>query len=137
MLSYAEIYLRNIYEVELAPHTTFFFSLIDFTDTPFFDRTFAIITAHNPKNRQLHKTENRLLERKLYSDLYSGYELLRARGCLEEHCEEGYLAYEITLDDAIDIGRKYGQYAIFYNSGDALKYISCEDKHVIIEKKRK
>jgi hypothetical protein len=137
MLSYAEIYLRNIYEVVLAPHNSIFFSLTDFRDSLFFDRTFAIITAHNPQNRDLPKTANRLLDQKLYSHLYSRYELLRARGCLEEHCEEGYLVYDITLDDAIDIGRRYSQYAIFYNSGDALSYISCEDKKVIIEKKRK
>lgn len=136
MPCYPEIYRRNIYEVELPPHNTFSFSLIDFSDTLFFDRTFAIITAHNPQNQQLRPEENSLLNQKLYSDLYSGYDLLHARGCLEGHCEDGYLVYDITLEDAIDIGRKYSQYAIFYNSGHTLSYISCEEKKVVVEKKR-
>ena len=136
MPSYAEIYLRNIYEVVLSRHNSFSFSLIDFRDTPFFDRTFAIITAHNPYNQPLRSEENRLLDQKLYSDLYSDYEFLHAKGCLEDHCEDGYLVYDITLEDAIEIGRKYSQYAIFYNSGDTLSYISCADKRVIVEKKR-
>ncbi|WP_345978229.1 DUF3293 domain-containing protein [Sulfurimonas sp. HSL3-7] len=95
------------------------------------------MTAHNPHNQQLQREENRLLNQKLYSDLYSDYEILDARGCLEEHCEEGYLVYDITLEDAIDIGRKYSQYSIFYNSGYTLSYISCEEKNVVVEKKRK
>ncbi len=136
MPCYSEIYLRNIYEIELSPYTTYSFSLTDFIDTLFFDRTFAIITAQNPHNQQLRPEENSMLNQKLYSELCSGYVLLNARGCLEEHCEDGYLVYDITLEDAVDIGRKYRQYAIFYNSGDKLNYILCEDKKVIVEKKR-
>lgn len=136
MTDYSEIYLRNSYKVELSPQKSFTFSLVDFKDHGFFDRPFAIVTASNPKNRRLTPEENRERNRILYNELVVSHEVLPAEGCYRGHCEEGYLIYMITLAEAISLGSKYGQYAIFYNSGKELFYISCDEKRVIAEKKR-
>ncbi|MGB5964793.1 MAG: DUF3293 domain-containing protein [Sulfurimonadaceae bacterium] len=136
MPDYQEIYLRNSYEVELSVDSTFTFSLIDFQDNIFYDRPFAIITAFNPQNKALPYQENRLRNQILYSELNSRYELITAKGCLNGHCEEGYLVFDISLPDATAIGSKYEQFALFFNSSERLSYIRCEDKKIIVTKER-
>jgi len=137
MPDYAKIYFHNRYEVVIASDTIFPFSLQHFNDDPFFDRPFGIVTAFNPYNKTLSIQENLLRNRLLYSELNSKFELLEAKGCLNEHCEEGYLIYDITLSELIKIGRSYEQFAIFYNTTTKLEYIECKSKKVIVEKERK
>jgi len=135
--NYKSLYLRNYYEVEQPSCATFFFSLEFFIDTTFFDRPFCIITAFNPNNRVASLEENQQRNEELYSDLYNkDYEILKATGCLEGHCEAGFLIYDITLSEAFDLGLMYEQYAIFYNDGECLKYVVCETKEIIVEKLR-
>jgi len=74
----------------------------------------------------------------LYNALYSKeYEILKATGCLDGHCETGFLIYDISLDEALKLGRLYEQYAIFFNDTKYLKYILCESEEVVVEIKRK
>lgn len=134
MPDYKEIYLRNVYEVDLDPDKKIYFSLEHFTDHPIFDSPFAIITAHNPGNRKHNEEENRRRDRLLYNDLHNDYTLLRATGCLEGHCESGYAVLGISLEEALEIGRSYGQYAIFYNSGNSQMYVRCDDQRVIVKR---
>jgi len=134
MPDYKEIYLRNVYEVDLDPEKKLIFSLEHFIGHPFFDTPFAIITAHNPGNRKLSETENRKRNRLLYKELHNDYTLLRAKGCLEGHCESGFAVLEISLEEASEIGLSYGQYAIFYNSGSCQKYVKCDDQSVIVKR---
>lgn len=136
MSDYRDIYLRNIYEVELPAGTLFHFSLSDFDDASFFDRSFAIITANNPYNRPLSNEENRARNRSLYNELNSNWHTLRAKGSLDEHSEEGYLVYGIPLSEAIGIALRYGQYALFYNTTETLEYIECKNGKVIVSKRR-
>jgi len=134
---YKSLYLRNCYEVEQPSCAPFFFSLESFTDTTFFDRPFCIITAFNPHNRVVSLEENQQRNEQLYGDLYNkDYKILKARGCLEGHCEAGFLIYDITLSEALDLGLMYEQYAIFYNDSECLKYVVCETKEIIVEKIR-
>ena len=134
---YKDLYFRNHYEVERPSSCSFHFYLEHFTDNAFFDRSFSIITASNPQNQILSLEENQQRDRLLYSTLYSkGYELLRATGSLDDHSEEGYLVYDISLSDAIKIALEYDQYAIFYNDTKSLQYRECKTKKVIVERKR-
>jgi len=126
----SEIYFRNSYEVELSDTTTFTFSLQTYQPNAFFKKPFAIITAGNPNNTDLSTAENSARNAKLYSELNSSV-VLNAKGCYLEHCEEGYLVYELTLDEALVLGRKYEQVAIFYNDTKALMYIDCQEESVI------
>jgi hypothetical protein len=134
MPSLSEIYFRNIYEVELALNKHFTFSLIRYTSNPFFKRAFAIITAGNPNNQEFTSEENRKRNALLYKDLNSD-RVFKARGCYLEHCEDGYLVYDLSLHDALVLGRKYEQVAIFYNDTNALMYVECESENIICERK--
>lgn len=136
MHNYKEIYLRNRYEIELPDNDILSFSLIDFTDNRFFDRPFGIVTASNPLNTTLDDEENRHRNEALYNELNSRYEILPAKGSLENHEEEGYLLFDITVSELLEIGQKYDQYAIFYNAVDRLMYLECENGKVIAEKER-
>ena len=135
---YKDLYFRNRYEVERPSFSfSFNFSLEYFTDSAFFDRPFSIITASNPQNKILSLEENQQRDRLLYSALYSkGYKLLRATGSLDDYSEEGYLIYDISLSDGLNIALEYDQYAIFYNDTKSLQYIECKTKKVIVERKR-
>ncbi len=136
MPDYTKIYFHNRYEIALNADTTYTFSLHSFIDNPLFERPFSIITAYNPNNNTLSDEENRSRSQKLYNELNSKYEVLEAKGCYAGHCEEGYLVFDITLADAVEIGRSHEQFAIFYNSVKTLMYVDCEEKKVIVEKKR-
>ena len=134
---YKSIYFRNRYEVERPYSSPFIFSLEHLTDSTFFDRPFSIITAYNPQNTILSRAQNQERNQQLYSSLYSkGYEILEARGCLERHCEAGYLIYDISISEALELALMYDQYAIFYNDTKCLKYVACESEEVIVEKRR-
>lgn len=134
MRDYREIYLHNRYEVSLSSTSSFTFSLEKLSYHTIFDRDFAIITAYNPKNVRLSDDANSQRDQQLYNDLYSA-ETLLAVGCYEGHCEKGYLIFEIDLEKALALGRKYEQYAIFYCDRSCLKYVECDTQKVIVEKR--
>ncbi|MEN8147043.1 MAG: DUF3293 domain-containing protein [Campylobacterota bacterium] len=136
MPDYAKIYFHNNYEITLSSNTTYTFSLQHFKDDPLFDRPFGIITAFNPHNKTLSYKENLARNQKLHNELNSKYEFLEAIGCHEGHCEEGYLVFDITLLEGIELGRRYEQFAVFYNSTVELQYIDCKDEKVIVKKER-
>ncbi len=133
MLSLSEIYFRNVYEVELTSNKHFTFSLINYNPDAFFEKPFAIITAGNPNNITLTATENEARNALLYSELNST-KVLKARGCYLAHCEEGYLVYDLSLEEALALGRKYEQIAIFYNDTKRLMYVDCKKESVICER---
>jgi len=135
---YQSIYFRNRYEVEGPSSSPFIFSLEHFIDSTFFDRPFSIITACNPQNTILSSEQNRERNQQLYSSLYTkDYKILDATGCLEGHCEAGYLIYDISLREALELGLTYDQYTIFYCDTKYLKYVRCETEEVVVEKRRK
>ncbi len=136
MPDYTKIYFHNIYEIVLTSDTTYTFSLRSFIDNPFFERPFGIITAYNPNNNTLSEEENLSKNQKLYNELNSKYELLEAKGSYKGHCEEGFLVFDITLAEAVEIGRRHEQFAIFYNSVKTLMYVDCEEKKVVVERRR-
>ena len=99
-----EIYFKNIYEVVLSSDQLLLFSLENLSNNDFFDRSFAIVTASNPLNVSLLPSENESRNALLYSELNSN-SVLHARGCHENHCEDGYLIFDITLSDALLLGQ--------------------------------
>jgi len=131
MLTLEEIYFKNTYEVVLFSDQLLLFSLENLIDNHFFDRSFAIITASNPRNTLLSNRENERQNALLYSELNSN-NVLHARGCYEEHCEDGYLIFNTTLPDALLLGRKYEQVSIFYNDSKKLMYVDCKSGKIIV-----
>ena len=133
-VDYAEIYLKNVYEIDLPSSDTFLFSLDTLIYDTFFLTPFAIITAWNPDNIELSEEVNRKKNVQLCKELNS-YRTLEARGCYKEHCEAGYLVFEISLQEVLRIGRHFRQYAIFYNDSKNLMYVECESGKVIVSRK--
>lgn len=135
MSRYKEIYRRNIYEINCSFYHIFTFSLIHLTHHPIFDQPFAILTAYNPQNRVLSLFENRERHKKLLSILERNkYLFCNAEGCYSEHCEKGFIVFNMTLDEALSMARHFDQYALFYNDTKRVKYIACEDSSVIVER---
>jgi Protein of unknown function (DUF3293) len=42
--------------------------------------------------------------------------------------EEGFIIFEISLEDALGLGRNFGQHAIIYGRGNRLALAWCEDE---------
>jgi hypothetical protein len=90
-------------------------------------RKFAIITAHNPKGIILNEFLNFLRNTELEIILKSfGYEYYSSIGELFDHSEYSFIIYDIEKDDALNIGKQFDQYSIFYNSGEYISISECE-----------
>ena len=94
-----------------------------------FPPAFAIITAWHPMNRTLSEAENQREDEALRRNL----ELLdlsyfRATGCSPDlsHREPGW-AVETTKNDAIHLGRRFEQRAIWWVKNDELILVNCAD----------
>ncbi len=80
-----------------------------------FDTSFAILTAHNPKNTSLSQTLNDKRNGELFSTLMeTNYGIDSALGYLDDHSEESYCIYGIGFGEAMTIARDYDQYTFFY-----------------------
>jgi len=132
LADYKTIYLKNRYKIDRSP-STLLFSLEKLPQDTIFQTPFTIITAWNPDNVEQTLHENIERNRKLYRDLCR-YHTLKATGCYEGHCEEGYLVFDIDLASALALGRKYSQYAIVYNDTKKISYVECQSEDEIISK---
>jgi hypothetical protein len=114
--------------------------IIDFTidtlpsDAPL-DKAFAILTAWNPNNQPLSLEENTVRNTQLFALLLDrGYAFDEALGYLDQHSEESYCIYGITFDEAIDLGKMFDQYAIFYRSSQCVGYYACASGNAITQR---
>lgn len=97
--------------------------------TLFEGRPFAIITAHNPGSRRLSDEENARRHRELERLLRGrGYDLAPSvnRSPEGDWVEEGLAVLGIGLEEALDIGRRFGQNAIVYGQGERVALAWCE-----------
>jgi Protein of unknown function (DUF3293) len=96
----------------------------------FSNKPYSIITAHNPYSQKLSKEENEQRHEQLKT-------ILQERG-LEHHpstgqspdglwCEEGFIIFDISLEDALNIGRQFEQHAIIYGQDNRVALAWCED----------
>jgi hypothetical protein len=95
---------------------------------PPFPRTFAIITAWNPKHRSVTDAENRNEDEALRRNLeLRDLSYFRATGCSPDlsHREPGW-AVEMPKADAITLGKRFGQRAIWWVAGDELLLVNCD-----------
>jgi len=89
------------------------------------DKVFAILTAWNPNNLPLSLEENTVRNTQLFALLERDYVFDRALGYLDGHSEESYCVYGIDFEEAIDLGKMFDQYAIFYRSMESVGYYGC------------
>lgn len=90
---------------------------------------FAIITANNPKGITKTEAENKILHRTLQNDLrknsLANFEIT-GMSPDKSHQEAGY-GVSCSLEDAIALGQKYKQEAIFWVDQDSLNLIDLKD----------
>ena len=58
----------------------------------------------------------------------------RALGYLVEHKEESYCVYGISFEQAIELGKKFDQYSIFYNDAKSMGYYNVNTSKAILAK---
>jgi len=101
----------------------------------YLEKSFAIITAHNPYMKSTNTiAENNTVNKKLQKNLLKNrYVFFSSIGELSGHSEESFIVYSITLDEALEIGRKFQQESIVFNNEKVLAVVECENKLPILE----
>lgn len=100
-----------------------------------FDKSLAILTACNPNNIPLTPEDNTKRNSLLFTLLMErDYFFDEALGYLEEHSEESYCIYGIGFEEAIELGKMFEQYAIFYRSATHVGYYECATSEAITER---
>ena len=94
-------------------------------------KQFAIITAFNPKNKPLSEIENISKNIELEKDI-SVYKYEKSVGFLDNHKEDSFCIYDISFEKAIELGKKYKQYSIFFNYGKTCGYYLSSDSTKIL-----
>ncbi|MGL4611446.1 MAG: DUF3293 domain-containing protein [Trueperaceae bacterium] len=125
--AFSEAYALALYKT---PTLTFTLSETPDNTVLFSNRPYAIITAHNPysqklslqENNQRHEQlENILLARRLEHSPSTG------ESPDGSWCEEGFIVFDILLEDALEIGRYFEQHAIVYGQGNRAALAWCEN----------
>lgn len=91
-------------------------------------RPFAVVTAHNPGSQPLPAEENARRHRELEQVLREGgYELAPGVGRSPDGKwrEEGFTVFGIGLEEALAVGRRFGQNAIVYGEGERVALAWC------------
>jgi hypothetical protein len=125
--AFSEAYTRAIYKTKDLAFTL--------TDKPnhtllFNNRPYAIVTAHNPYSQKLSKEENEQRHEGLKVILQErGLEHSPSTGQSPDGswCEEGFIIFDISLEDALAIGKQFEQHAIVYGRGNRVALAWCED----------
>ncbi|MCT7940761.1 MULTISPECIES: DUF3293 domain-containing protein [Shewanella] len=95
------------------------------------DFSFAIVTAHNPLGSVLTPSQNRLRDRALQSKILeyrSPYRCLIGAAPDLSHMEKSWAIF-IDKDQALELGREFGQHAIYYVNQGLLSLIACFEPH--------
>ncbi|WP_375751304.1 DUF3293 domain-containing protein [Vibrio sp. HN007] len=92
---------------------------------------FAIITAWNPFSKPVSYNDNRQKNFHLECEiLKQNYEKLLVGDINKEWTEESF-AVEMSLDEAVELGIKYEQNAIYYVRSDNVYLVSCIDEQKV------
>lgn len=124
---FAEAYRATIYK---AAGVAFTLSEKPTGTVLFEGRKFAIITAHNPRSERLSSEENRQRHEELERDL-NALRLEHTPSTGESPdgiwVEEGFAVFDVSPEQALELGRKYGQHAILWGEGEKVALAWCED----------
>lgn len=124
--TFAEAYEQAIYRTARGSFTL----STEKTETVLFNgKSYAVITAHNPRSEQLSKEENDKRHEALKRVLQEqGFNFERSTGESPDGVwiEEGVVVFDIDLATALRIGRDFGQHAILYGQGNRVAMAWCE-----------
>jgi Protein of unknown function (DUF3293) len=126
--AFAEAYTLTHYKT---PQASFTLSTEKTDVVLFAGRSYAIITAHNPRSEAFSKEENDKRHQMLKSYLQEKkYEVDSSLGQSPDGSwsEEGFVIFDIELASALDIGRTFEQHAILYGEGNRVALAWCESE---------
>ncbi|MFV7768971.1 DUF3293 domain-containing protein [Shewanella marisflavi] len=89
--------------------------------------SFAIITAYNPKGKNLSPSQNRLLDKQLQRHilrLQYPYRALIGASTDRGHMEKSW-AVSLDKTDAVELGKVFNQNAIYFVDNDELYLVPC------------
>lgn len=97
-------------------------------DPKYLSRPFAVISAKNPNMSQESDDVNKIKHSEMKKLLQSLHhkEFYPSVGELDEYKEECFVVYDISLEDAIEIGKKFDQRSIVFNNGKELSIRNCK-----------
>ena len=93
-------------------------------------RAFTLVTAQNPQSTPLSDEENRERNERLERWLLAkGYDYGPSLGKSTDGSweEEGFTVFDLLLEDALRLGRQFGQHAVVYGEGNRVALAWCED----------
>ena len=127
---YMDIYKMNHFKIN-----DIVFSFEDIPEGRLFSKTFAILTAWNPNNEPTNDAINAENNEQLEKELqHMGLSFDRAVGYLDDHKEESYCVFDISFAQAIELGKMFHQYSIFYNDIKSLGYYEVKTSKAILVK---
>ena len=89
-------------------------------------KKFAVITAWNSGARVVSKKENRKQNARLRKDLKkSSFPFYKTHGSWRGHSEESFTVEKISKKKALELGKKYKQYAILYHDTAGVQFLCC------------
>ncbi len=126
--AFAEAYELAIYKTRGVSFTL----SIEKTNAVLFDgHSYAVITAHNPANEPLSKEDNEKRHQALEQLLQQhnlNFKPSVGQSPDGSWSEEGFVVFDIALEQALDIGRMFEQHAILYGQGNRVALAWCESK---------
>ncbi len=127
-LDFAEAYTLTHYKT---PRVSFTLNREQTGVTLFNGRSFAIITAHNPRSEAFSKEENDKRHELLLAHIQQGnYSFDSSLGQSPDGTwqEEGVIIFDIELAAALQIGRDFEQHAILYGENNHVALAWCESE---------
>ena len=93
-----------------------------------FDHPVHIITAYNPAGVEIDAASNRRLHEALGTAL-DEHEVVSSAGSARDGsmAEPGYAVLGLSLDEAIELGRQFGQRAVYRWTADALTIVGVNE----------
>jgi hypothetical protein len=125
---FAEAYTLTYYKT---PRASFTLSREKTDVTLYNRRSFAIITAHNPRSEAFSKEENDKRHQALLSRVQEkNYDFDSSTGQSPDGSwqEEGVVIFDIELATALKIGRDFEQHAILYGQDNRVALAWCENE---------
>ena len=128
-----DIYKRNKFLIKDNSQDVWF-SIEEQIDKKYFEIPFAILTAWNPMNKHFSKEANIWLNKKLEIQIKSlQYAYEKSVGACDGHSEESFIVYRIPKNKALELGREFEQYSIFYNDSSSLEYVECASENILLQ----
>ena len=130
--SLISIYKKNEFLIE--DKEDIWISIENQIDSKYFRIPFAIITAWNPMNNSHSLESNIAMNKQLKEKIESlKYVYKSTVGKCDGHSEDSFIVYRLPKRLALELGREFKQYSIFYNDRCYLEYITCDDESILLQ----